>query len=102
MAEEMKVPLYSMTAGNFGTGAKAVEKGLDIAFECCTMWNVILLLDEADAFLGERTIDGMERNEVVSSKSGGVPLFLCVHNHTSVPLSSTTLSLSTTPAVLPE
>lgn len=34
-----------------------------------TRWNAVLLLDESDVFLEQRSIDDLERNRVVSSKS---------------------------------
>ena len=57
-----------MSAGVLGTKPEDVEKSLDRALELCRMWNAMLLLDEADVFLGCRTNDGLMRNELVSSK----------------------------------
>lgn len=51
-----------------GTKPEEVEKSLDRALELCRLWNAMLLLDEADVFLGARTNDGLARNELVSSK----------------------------------
>lgn len=45
-----------------------MEKALKEALEACTLWNAILLLDEADIFLTARSVDNLERNELVSSK----------------------------------
>jgi SpoVK/Ycf46/Vps4 family AAA+-type ATPase len=64
VAEECHLPLYSMCAGDLGTRAKEVEKGIDSIFECCALWNCILLLDEADVFMSVRTNEGLDRNEV--------------------------------------
>lgn len=69
VAEECHVPLYSMSAGDLGTASRDVEKALDLAFDSCALWNAILLLDEADVFLAVRTVDGLERNELVSGMS---------------------------------
>lgn len=66
VAEELRVPLYSMTAGDLGTHPKTVESSVDLAFRRCTFWNAIMLLDEADVFLGSRSIEGLDRNELVS------------------------------------
>ena len=68
MAEKSRVPLYAVSAGVLGSTAGEVEKTLDQALELCRFWNAILLLDEADVFLGARTEDGILRNELVSSK----------------------------------
>lgn len=66
VAEKSRVPLYSMSAGDLGTAPSEVEKALGRALELCRMWNAMLLLDEADVFLGERTNESLARNELVS------------------------------------
>jgi hypothetical protein len=68
VAEKSRVPLYSISAGVLGTNPADVEKALDRALELCRLWNAMLLLDEADVFLGARTNDGLARNELISSK----------------------------------
>jgi len=55
VAERSRVPLYSMSAGDLGIQPTEVEKSLERALELCRMWNAMLLLDEADVFLGART-----------------------------------------------
>ncbi|KAK7941599.1 uncharacterized protein PG986_013986 [Apiospora aurea] len=67
VAEECRVPLYAMSAGDLSTDPSEVEMALGRAFYCCTLWNAVMLLDEADVFLAKRTIEGLERNELVSS-----------------------------------
>lgn len=64
VAEECQIPLYSMCAGDLGTGAGDVEGGIDETFERCTLWDCILLLDEADVFMSVRTNEGLDKNEV--------------------------------------
>jgi hypothetical protein len=66
VAERSRVPLYSMSAGDLGTQVSLVEKALERALDLCRMWNAMLLLDEADVFLGERTSESLARNELVS------------------------------------
>ncbi|KAH9883598.1 P-loop containing nucleoside triphosphate hydrolase protein [Xylariomycetidae sp. FL2044] len=66
VAERSRVPLYAMSAGDLGTQPAEVEKALDRALELCRMWNAMLLLDEADVFLGARTSESLARNELVS------------------------------------
>lgn len=61
------MPLYSISAGELGTNAFKLEKALTNALSCCTLWHAVLLLDEADIFLGTRTVENLERNELVSS-----------------------------------
>jgi len=36
-------------------------------FKRCALWNLILLVDEADVFLEARSKDNLDRNELVSS-----------------------------------
>lgn len=66
VAEEMKVPLYMMSAGDLGLDPRHVESKLQGILDMCTRWNAILLLDEADVFLEERSLHELERNKLVS------------------------------------
>lgn len=66
VSERSRVPLYSMSAGDLGVKPAEVEAALERALELCRMWNAMLLLDEADVFLGERTSESLARNELVS------------------------------------
>lgn len=66
VSERARVPLYSISAGTLGTNPKDVETALEHALDLCSNWNAMLLLDEADVFLGARTNDGLTRNELVS------------------------------------
>ena len=66
MAEEMKVPLYCMSAGDLGFDPRKVETKLQDILEMCSRWSAILLLDEADVFLEQRSLHELERNKLVS------------------------------------
>jgi hypothetical protein len=55
-----------MSAGDLGIQPAEVEKALERSLELCRMWNAMLLLDEADVFLGARTNESLARNELVS------------------------------------
>ena len=68
VAEELKVPLYAMTAGDLGSQAWQIERALNRAFRACTLWKAVLLLDEADVFLSARNNDNLDRNEIVSGQ----------------------------------
>lgn len=71
IAEVAKVPLYMISAGELGSNSGSVEHALDKALDLCRRWKAMLLLDEADVFLGKRLSGGdasIERNELVSSK----------------------------------
>jgi len=67
VAEEMKVPLYMMSAGDLGSDPRKVENRLQDILEMCTRWNSVLLLDEADVFLEQRSLHELERNKLVST-----------------------------------
>lgn len=66
VAEEMQVPLYSISAGMLGTDAIDVQDRLNDAFEIATAWKAVILLDEADVFLEKREISDLQRNQLVS------------------------------------
>jgi SpoVK/Ycf46/Vps4 family AAA+-type ATPase len=61
----MHAPLYSLSAGELGSYATSVEEKLSQIFEMVTRWNAVLLLDEADVFLEQRT-DGIAHNMLVA------------------------------------
>ncbi|KAF2707975.1 P-loop containing nucleoside triphosphate hydrolase protein [Pleomassaria siparia CBS 279.74] len=66
VSEEMKVPLYVMSAGDLGLDPRRVESKLQDILAMCTRWNAVLLLDEADVFLEQRSLHELERNKLVS------------------------------------
>ncbi|GAW14685.1 hypothetical protein ANO14919_040880 [Xylariales sp. No.14919] len=66
VAEKACRPLYTLSAGDLGASAGTVERGLTKAFDLARRWNAVLLLDECDVFLEERTSKNLERNQIVS------------------------------------
>ena len=66
VAEVMRSPLYMLSAGDLGTEASEVETSLSNVMEMASKWNAILLIDEADVFLEERSTADLERNKLVS------------------------------------
>ena len=66
VAESMHIPLYMMSAGDLGIKPNEVKHALQNILEIVAKWNVILLLDECDVFLEERTSHDLERNKLVS------------------------------------
>ena len=54
------------SAGDLGLDPRNVETKLQNILEMCTKWNAILLLDEADVFLEQRSLHELERNKLVS------------------------------------
>ena len=66
VAENMRVPLYMMSAGDLGLDPAGIEESLDTIMEMVAKWNAVLLLDEADVFLEARSTSDLERNKMVS------------------------------------
>lgn len=66
VSEEMHVPLFMMSAGDLGLDPRTVEAKLQSILDMCTRWNALLLLDEADVFLEQRSLHELERNKLVS------------------------------------
>ncbi|KAI1111946.1 hypothetical protein F5Y14DRAFT_453540 [Nemania sp. NC0429] len=66
VADLAEMPLYSVTCGDIGTSPEAVEKYLNSVLHLGKKWNCVLLLDEADVFLEERSLQNLERNSLVS------------------------------------
>ena len=66
VAELASKPLYRVTCGDIGTDPESVEKYLESALFIGTIWGCVVLLDEADVFLEERTQTDLVRNALVS------------------------------------
>jgi SpoVK/Ycf46/Vps4 family AAA+-type ATPase len=66
VAENMKVPLYMLSAGDLGIKSSEVESSLTTILEMVAKWNAVLLLDECDVFLEARSAHDLERNKIVS------------------------------------
>lgn len=65
VAEEMRRPLYSMSAGELGYEASSVEENLEKVLEISAKWDAVLLLDECEV-LEQRSVSDIERNKLVS------------------------------------
>lgn len=66
VAENLRVPLHTLSSGDLGSEPWEVERGLSQILELVARWNAILLLDECDVFLEARSTHDLERNKVVS------------------------------------
>jgi len=67
VAEKIRVPLYMMSAGELGTSHTEVEAALVNVLNMTTKWRAVLLIDEADVFLEQRSPSGnLDRNKLVS------------------------------------
>ena len=67
ICEMLHKPLYTVSLGQLGSTAAALEKNLDAILTLCARWDALILLDEADIFLEKRSSTGsLERNAMVS------------------------------------
>jgi hypothetical protein len=66
VAENMRVPLYMMSAGDLGLDPAGIEESLNTILDMVAKWDAVLLLDEADVFLEARSTSDLERNKLVS------------------------------------
>ncbi|KAK8133590.1 hypothetical protein PG984_005602 [Apiospora sp. TS-2023a] len=66
VAELAEKPLFRVTCGDIGTKPEEVEKYLDSVLYLGKIWNCIVLIDEAEVFLEQRSLDNLERNALVS------------------------------------
>ncbi|KPM35016.1 hypothetical protein AK830_g11549 [Neonectria ditissima] len=67
IAEVQERPLYRVTCGDIGIEPKEVEQYLGDVLEIGKAWGCVVLLDEADVFLEERSFTDQKRNAVISS-----------------------------------
>ncbi|KAF6812697.1 hypothetical protein CSOJ01_04993 [Colletotrichum sojae] len=66
VAEMAGRPLYPVTCGDIGTKPEQVEAYLESVFHLGKLWGCVVLLDEAEVFLEQRTLSDLDRNALVS------------------------------------
>ena len=66
VAEIAEKPLYRVTCGDLGTEPTEVEKYLESVLHLGKIWDCVVLLDEADVYLEERSMESLARNALVS------------------------------------
>ena len=66
VAEIAGKPLYRVTCGDIGTKAEEVEQYLESVLHLGKIWDCVVLLDEADVFLEQRSLRDLVRNALVS------------------------------------
>lgn len=66
VADQVRRPLYYLSAGELGQDADRVEDRLTRVFDLAARWNAVLLFDECDVFLQERSTEQLARNEIVA------------------------------------
>jgi hypothetical protein len=69
LADRVKRPLYVLMTGELGLTSDSVEKNLHKALSLAVSWNAIVLVDEADVFMEQRSAHDITRNGLVSSQS---------------------------------
>ncbi|KXH66527.1 hypothetical protein CSAL01_10609 [Colletotrichum salicis] len=66
IAEANATPLFPITCGDLGLNPIDVETNLETNFQLAESWVCVLLLDEANVFLAQRTQNDVKRNALVS------------------------------------
>ncbi|KAH8897688.1 P-loop containing nucleoside triphosphate hydrolase protein [Thozetella sp. PMI_491] len=66
IADQQERPLYRVTCGDIGTEPADVETYLSAVLEIGKAWGCVVLLDEADVFLEERSFTDQKRNAIIS------------------------------------
>eukprot|EP00801_Mesodinium_rubrum_P004646 Mrub_04649.p3 GENE.Mrub_04649~~Mrub_04649.p3 ORF type:complete len:195 (+),score=101.80 Mrub_04649:551-1135(+) len=64
-AESMHKPLYMVNIGELGSQPHELEHRLKAILEICYAWDAVLLLDEADIFMEQRSEHDLQRNAMV-------------------------------------
>ncbi len=58
----------TLTSGDIGVSPESVDNSLTAYFKKGKRWGAIVLLDEADIYLQQRSIDDLQRNMLVAGK----------------------------------
>jgi len=66
VAELTHKPLYMISAGELGTELEKVDERLQMVLDITRRWSCVLLIDEADVYLQERSNLDLLRNALVS------------------------------------
>ncbi|RSL73494.1 hypothetical protein CEP51_011754 [Fusarium floridanum] len=66
VAEKTQKPLYLLSAGELGQQPHRIESKLRLVFKLAKTWDAIVLLDECDVFLQERSSSELTHNEIVA------------------------------------
>ena len=66
VAEIAQKPLYRVSCGDLGTDPTKVEEYLESVLYLGKIWDCVVLLDEADVYLEQRSMESLARNALVS------------------------------------
>ena len=69
VCESLRRPLYIVSGGELGANPEQVEKTLQEVLELSKLWKAVILIDEADVFLEQRSAQDIVRNNFVSGKT---------------------------------
>ena len=58
--------MYVVSAGDLGATASSIDKELTRVFKITAIWNAVVVIDEADVFLEQRSLHDLERNAMVA------------------------------------
>jgi len=65
VAEQQEKPLLNISVGDLGTDASQLESKLTEFFDLASLWDAVLLVDEADIFMEARSLHELKRNAMV-------------------------------------
>ncbi|GBE80374.1 hypothetical protein SCP_0300890 [Sparassis crispa] len=66
ISEYLHKPLYVVGVAELGTTAEVLDFNLSAVLKAAAAWGAVVLLDEADVFLEERSLQYLERNAMVA------------------------------------
>ncbi|KAK0236428.1 P-loop containing nucleoside triphosphate hydrolase protein [Armillaria nabsnona] len=66
VAELLRRPLYMVGSSELSSDSSDLERNLRSTLSLATAWDAVLLIDEADVFLEQRSLHELERNALVS------------------------------------
>ncbi|KAG1892084.1 P-loop containing nucleoside triphosphate hydrolase protein, partial [Suillus subluteus] len=66
VAEHLQRPLYIVSSPELSTEPSKLESNLSEILKLATAWDAVVLIDEADVFLEQRSLHDLERNALVS------------------------------------
>lgn len=66
VADKVRRPLYVLSAGELGQTAEKLEERLSSILKLTEAWDAVLLFDECDVFLQQRSHQNLSHNEVVA------------------------------------
>lgn len=76
VADRVRRPLYVLSIGELGYWDDDMERKLKSTLKLTEKWNAVLLFDECDILLQERSSSRLDHNELVTMFLRSVPLFI--------------------------